>query len=461
MTAAVTLVAMAGTASAGKPSGPTGDGSEGNPYTQSASIPICHRTNSDSNPYGSESPDFDSIVKRKGHGSHTGPVWNSTLKDSYTKWGDIIPSFWYQTNKTTKTFYPGLNWNIDGQKIYNNNCAFPSEQPPTESDTATLTLVKKVADANGHVINDADVSLWTLTASSEGQPSVSGTSPASGTVTAGVAYQLSESPGSIDGYENGSQWSCVADKSKDDDEDKTPDFTMNGNSVTIKKGKSVTCTITNTKLDEQQQPGHLTLVKKVVDESGNPVNESLTQWTLVATSEGEQLQFASGDTKNVVVGAPYGLSENSISGYTNGTAWDCEATDDSGFEQRSETSVVLAAGQHVTCTITNVKKTQQTGGDGGGTPPPSDNNPPVENNPPAPQVVTPAPVIEVQGVHAEVPPVAPAKPVVEVAGVSQTAAPSANAHTGQGQSPWVYLLFGLGALLMVGAVRARRSHGAR
>ena len=75
--------------------------------------------------------------------------------------------------------------------------------------------------------------------------------------------------------------------------------------------------------------------------------------------------------------------------------------------------------------------------------------------------MTPAPVIEVQGVHAEVPPVAPAKPVVEVAGVSQNAAPSANAHTGQGQSPWVYVLFGLGALLMVGAVRTRRSHGAQ
>ena len=51
---------------------------------------------------------------------------------------------------------------------------------------------------------------------------------------------------------------------------------------------------------------------------------------------------------------------------------------------------------------------------------------------------------------------------IEVLGVSQTvqAAPSANAHTGQGQSPWVYVLFGLGALLMLGAVWARRGNRA-
>jgi len=459
MTAAVALVAMAGTASADKPSGSTGDGSQGNPYTSDAKITICHRDSNVKKPYGPKAitVDYDSIIGNNGHDGHDGPVWTAGMTSG---WGDIIPSFWYLVDGNPVQ-YLGKNW-PSGTSLLENDCQIPT--PPQQS-TAILTLAKKVADASGHVINDADVSLWTLTASSEGQSSVSGTSPVSGTVTAGVSYNLSESPGSIDGYENGSQWSCVADKgrdkSKDDDEDKTPDFTMNGNSVTIKKGKSVTCTITNTKLDEQQQRGHLTLVIKVVDDSGNPVDESLTQWTLVATSEGGQLQFASGDTKNVVAGAPYGLSENSISGYTNGTAWDCEATDDSGFEQRSETSVVLAAGQHVTCTITNVKKTQQTGGDGGGTPPPSDNNPPAENNPPAPQVVTPAPVIEVQGVHAEVPPVAPAKPVVEVAGVSQNAAPSANAHTGQGQSPWVYVMFGLGALLMVGAVRTRRSHGAQ
>ncbi len=77
---------------------------------------------------------------------------------------------------------------------------------------------------------------------------------------------------------------------------------------------------------------------------------------------------------------------------------------------------------------------------------------------PATSVVeTPAPVIVVEGVSQELPPA----PVIAVKPAAQVeAAPSANAHTGQGQNPWMYLLFGTGALLMLGAWRARRHESA-
>jgi LPXTG-motif cell wall-anchored protein len=55
----------------------------------------------------------------------------------------------------------------------------------------------------------------------------------------------------------------------------------------------------------------------------------------------------------------------------------------------------------------------------------------------------------------------PPAPVIKVKPAAQVApAPSANAHTGQGQSPWAYLLFGAGALLLLGAWRVRRNGNA-
>jgi hypothetical protein len=62
-------------------------------------ITICHRTNSNTNPYVIITVDTDATHggKDKGYGDHAaehrGPVWNPSLKADHVEWGDIIPPF--------------------------------------------------------------------------------------------------------------------------------------------------------------------------------------------------------------------------------------------------------------------------------------------------------------------------------------------------------------------------------
>jgi LPXTG-motif cell wall-anchored protein len=93
-------------------------------------LTICHRTNSDTNPYVINTPDVSGV--EKGHGGHTGPVWNPTLKQQHIKWGDIIPPFDAMPN--------GYNWDGDGQAIWNNGCNVPGEQTTTTEEATTTTV---------------------------------------------------------------------------------------------------------------------------------------------------------------------------------------------------------------------------------------------------------------------------------------------------------------------------------
>lgn len=103
-------------------------------------ITICHRTNSNTNPYVEITPAKSSIQKLNGHDTHEGPVWNSTLKSQKIKWGDIIPPFqFYATPQDeaskTESHYHGKNWDAAGQAIYRNGCApeGPRNQQPSGS----------------------------------------------------------------------------------------------------------------------------------------------------------------------------------------------------------------------------------------------------------------------------------------------------------------------------------------
>lgn len=128
----------------------------------------------------------------------------------------------------------------------------------------------------------------------------------------------------------------------------------------------------------------------------------------------------------------------------------------------------LTPGTDNTVVVTNTVTCTEPGNPGDGTP--GGGNPggvvPPTSTPPAlvaPQVqgvsnsVTPPPAppksIEVKGVSRQ-----ETAPHVEVLGTSQSlaAAPSANAHTGQGTSPWVYALLAAGLTLMLGAAGLRR-----
>jgi hypothetical protein len=96
-------------------------------------VTICHRTNSNTNPYVVITVDVSAADGSLGKGGndhthHDGPVWNPSLKDAHIKWGDIIPPYTYNG-----TSFPGMNWPA-GQAIHENGCEAPPDDPcPTDS----------------------------------------------------------------------------------------------------------------------------------------------------------------------------------------------------------------------------------------------------------------------------------------------------------------------------------------
>jgi hypothetical protein len=101
-------------------------------------VTICHRTNSNTNPYVEITPDVAGVLD--GHAGHTGPVWDPTLKEQHIKWGDIIPPFDYQDGDSVVHF-DGLNWPA-GQAILENGCVPPG--PPPEQEFGSLAVTKVV-----------------------------------------------------------------------------------------------------------------------------------------------------------------------------------------------------------------------------------------------------------------------------------------------------------------------------
>lgn len=93
--------------------------------THATKVTLCHRTNSNTNPYVQITVDENAVVKQ-GHDGHDGPVWNSGLKAQHVKWGDIIPPFGE---------YPGKNYPA-GKSILDDGCKIPTSSP---SPTPTVT----------------------------------------------------------------------------------------------------------------------------------------------------------------------------------------------------------------------------------------------------------------------------------------------------------------------------------
>jgi hypothetical protein len=102
-------------------------------------VTICHRTNANTNPYVINEPDANGDVD--GHADHTGPVWNPTLKPQHIKWGDIIPPFTFDGGT-----FPGLNWTVEGQAIYENDC---KPLTPPEQEFGSLAVTKTVVAPTG------------------------------------------------------------------------------------------------------------------------------------------------------------------------------------------------------------------------------------------------------------------------------------------------------------------------
>jgi hypothetical protein len=137
------------------------------PNDEEQKVTICHRHNSVTNPYNKESVSKNAVdgEGKNDHTHHTGPVATSeavaqALKDSKTKWGDIIPPF---------DDFAGYNWTTEGQAIYNNDCNYV-ETPKTpdtsfswkcvEATTSFVATFKNSGDADSAVsVNDQNVTV--------------------------------------------------------------------------------------------------------------------------------------------------------------------------------------------------------------------------------------------------------------------------------------------------------------
>ena len=96
-------------------------------------VTICHRTNSNTNPYLVITVDIASAGHlHGGHDTqHLGPIWDPTLKARKIEWGDIIPPYSYGAFS-----YPGLNWTSQGQAIWANDCRVPAPSSSPTSPTS-------------------------------------------------------------------------------------------------------------------------------------------------------------------------------------------------------------------------------------------------------------------------------------------------------------------------------------
>lgn len=113
-------------------------------------------------------------------------------------------------------------------------------------------------------------------------------------------------------------------------------------SITPEPGEDVTCTFTNTKKPT------LTLQKTVVNDNGGTALE--TAWTLNANGPTpiSGIEGNANVTNKIVDIGLYDLSESGPTGYT-ASAWVCTGA----ATQNYQDSVTLAAGENVTCVITN------------------------------------------------------------------------------------------------------------
>jgi uncharacterized repeat protein (TIGR01451 family) len=111
---------------------------------QDHKVTICHRTNSENNPYVVITIDKAAIFKR-GHDTHDeGGVHQPGDKANGVRWGDIIPPFdYYATPSSTETsHYDGLNYTAEGQAVLANGCEVPGEgEQPEPTGSFSLPCV--------------------------------------------------------------------------------------------------------------------------------------------------------------------------------------------------------------------------------------------------------------------------------------------------------------------------------
>ena len=224
----------------------------------------------------------------------------------------------------------------------------------TNNDVAPkLTLIKNVLNDSG---GTAAATAWTFSTGGTGGFTnaalstitteagfSSSASTGAQTVTAGVAYSLSESATPA-GY-SASSWVCDSSYG-----------TLTGGAITLALGDDVTCRITNNDVAPK-----LTLIKNVLNDSGGTA--AATAWTFstggtggftnaalsTITTEAGFSSSASTGQQTVTAGVAYSLSESATPAGYSASSWVC----DSSYGTLTGGAITLALGDDVTCRITN------------------------------------------------------------------------------------------------------------
>ena len=103
-------------------------------------VTICHRTDSETNPYVVITVDQDAVDGDLGNDNgrgdhyreHVGPVFEPGMKAQKIEWGDIIPPI--------EGIHSGLNWTAKGRVIWENDC---KPVPTTTTTTRATTTTTK------------------------------------------------------------------------------------------------------------------------------------------------------------------------------------------------------------------------------------------------------------------------------------------------------------------------------
>lgn len=175
----------------------------------------------------------------------------------------------------------------------------------TAQAQTTLTLVKRVGLLGTALPTDFTLTATAPSGALAGPSGTTGTSGATGVVTPGASYGLSESGGPATYVQDGA-WSCVNQRGGT--------VSVSAGSVSVPAADQVTCTVTNA-------TSRLTLLKQVVNDSGGTVTPeqfSLTATPAVSptvpglagfTVDGAST-ITSSNSREVRPGHPYALSEN-------------------------------------------------------------------------------------------------------------------------------------------------------
>lgn len=119
-------------------------------------VTLCHATSSEDHPYVEITVDLASSgtsigLPKGGHANHgRDGVWYPGAKADKFNWGDIIPPFDFGDPYV----YAGLNWNTDGQALFDNGCKAPNEA--AEAFITTEVHLGAADDGDAVVVDNAN-----------------------------------------------------------------------------------------------------------------------------------------------------------------------------------------------------------------------------------------------------------------------------------------------------------------